>query len=254
MVFLLVAALAGSTVWAGDLPNVFDDRDLEAMTVGVCAGLAQVVEADEGALLWEIAVLVLPQLAGEANGEPWSSGPTFFMTLWSPKFGDAFGFVRVEGETVTLGTAAGYEPARDGCDEPTSTWKWSCDNGAVRDIILDDDRNVIGVVPESFCLARPDDIGWGVESGGLVLQGNSAHAFVCFGNYAASRNSTVTALAPYPVGEVPEGRGVGEPFVAAFLELDVPVLVETACPSLSQDDRIRMLNISDCCHSGTVTR
>ena|GEM_PF-3491661 len=253
-VCLLVATLAGSAAWAGDLPNVSDDRDMEAMISGVGAGLVHVLETDEEALLWEIAVLVLPLLVGEANSESWRGGSTFFMTLWSPRFGDEFGFVRVEGETVTLGTAAGYEPTRDGRDESSPARTWFCDNGAVRGIILDEDHNVISVVPESICLAVADGIGVGVEMSGAVLQSNSTSAFIGLGNYATSRNCTVTALAPYPIGEAPEGSGVGEPFVAAFLELDVPVLVETACTSLSREDRIRMLNISDCCHSGTVTR
>ena len=223
----LALTLAGLAVSAGDEPNVSDDRDMEAMINEAGAGLAKVQETDDGPILWAMTVFYVPRLVGEANTEDWRRGSTFFLTLWSPKFDEAYAFMRVEGERVILGTAE--DPDEDTPGHYNKKGEWvpfvgnfnTVGSNSANSIIFTDDGGVIGLMPDWMCLAV------GNHNPG---RSNSANSVIGFGNYNTSRNNAMAALAPYPIGEGPGGGELGERFVVPFLELDVVVLLEASCP------------------------
>jgi hypothetical protein len=220
MTLLLVVSLAGLTVWAGDLPNIADDRDMEAMINEAGAGIVQVLETAKGPILWEITVSHYPQLVGEANTEDWRRGPTTLVTLWSPGFGDAFGLILFEVEMVTLGTATNYAPVAS--RKPDVGNHNPARSNSANSIIYTDDGDVIGLIPEAI----------GVLMGGTYSsQENSANSMVPAVNHNSSRSNKSEEIA-CPWGDGGEGHP-GGPFLAAFAELEVASLIEASCPWLS---------------------
>jgi len=239
MTFLLVLSLAGLAVRAGDLPNVSEDHDMDAMLNEAEVGIVQVLETAKGPILWEITVSHYPQLVGKANTEDWRRGPTTLVTLWSPSFGDAFGLILFEVEMVTMGTATNYAPAASrnidvGNHNPARS-------NSANSIIYTDDGDVIGLIPEAI----------GVLMGGTYSsQENSASYMVPGVDHNSSRSNRSEEIA-CPWGEGGEGHP-GGPFLAAFAELEVASLIEASCPWLSpmHIETIRAITIA--VHEGAL--